>query len=78
MLEPDKGRASKHVMLHADKLPISVTSTSELCSNAEQQLPLNDIFVPLQSRYPSAATVSAIFVGDPILSKQAASSKIAT
>jgi hypothetical protein len=28
--------------------------------------------------YPSAATVSAIFVGDPNLSKQAASSKIAT
>jgi len=44
----------------------SVPHSPEQCSQAGRRL------------HPSAATVSAIFVGDPNLSKQAASSKIAT
>ncbi|RHN81564.1 hypothetical protein MtrunA17_Chr1g0200541 [Medicago truncatula] len=62
-LEPEKGRASKHVMLHADKLHISVTSPPELCSNAKQ-LPLNDIFVPLQSGYLNATIITPITTYD--------------
>ena len=47
-------------------IPTSAPQSPEQCSQAGRRL------------YPSAAIVSAIFIGDPNLSKQAASSKIAT